>query len=52
MAPESAATALNPYGVELRYPGDMPEPDSAEAATAFDLAKKVRDAARRALPLS
>jgi len=43
---------LTQYAVEIRYPGDMPEPDSAEAATAFDLAKKVRDAVLRALPLT
>ena len=44
------ATALNPYGVEGRYPGDLPEPDSAEATIALDLAAKVRDAVMRALP--
>jgi len=48
----AGATALNPYGVEVRYPGDMPEPDAAEAATAFDLAKKVRRAIYDALPLT
>jgi len=48
----AAATALNPYGVEVRYPGDLPEPDSADAAMAFDLAGKVRDAVMRALPVT
>jgi len=43
-------TALNPYGVEIRYPGDQPEPDSVQATTALDLARKVRDAIMRALP--
>ena len=44
------ATALNPYGVEVRYPGDLPEPDSHESVAALGLAKKVRDAVMRALP--
>ena len=42
-------TALNPYGVEVRYPGDMPEPDEDEAKTALALAGKVRAAVMRAL---
>ena len=46
------AATLTVYGVEVRYPSDVPEPDSAEAATAFDLAKNVRDAVLRALPLT
>lgn len=46
------ATTLNPYGVEVRYPGDLPEPSSAEATAALDLAKKVCDAVLRALPLT
>lgn len=29
---------LNPYGVEIRYPGEMPEPDINEAKMALDLA--------------
>jgi HEPN domain-containing protein len=47
----AGATALNPYGVDVRYPRDQPEPDSAEAMTALALARKVRDAVLRALPL-
>ncbi|MCD6415630.1 MAG: HEPN domain-containing protein [Planctomycetes bacterium] len=46
------AATLTVYGVEVRYPGELPEPDSAEARTALDLAKKVRDAVLRALPLT
>ncbi len=36
------ATALTPYGVEVRYPGDIPEPTLAQAEEAVELAKKVR----------
>ncbi len=48
----AGATALNPYGVEARYPGDMPEPELSEAKMAFTLATKVRDALLRASPLA
>jgi len=44
------ATALNPYGVEVRYPSDLPEPDIDEAEAALALAGKVREAVLRALP--
>jgi HEPN domain-containing protein len=44
------ATALNPYGVEVRYPGDIPEPNATEAQKALELARTVRDAVMRALP--
>jgi HEPN domain-containing protein len=37
-------TALNPYGVEYRYPGDFPELTREDAEQAFRLAKRVRDA--------
>ena len=46
------ATGLNPYGVEVRYPGDLPEPDADGAKAALALAVKVRDAVMRALPLT
>ena len=46
----AVATALSPYGVVVRYPGDQPEPDSAEAAEALSLAWRVRDAVLAALP--
>ena len=35
---------LTPYGVDLRYPGDQPDPELSEAVNAIDLARKVRDA--------
>jgi len=38
------AVALTPYGVEVRYPGDLPEPSEKEADEAFALAKNVVDA--------
>jgi len=38
------ATVLTPYGVEVRYPGDIPEPSQRETEDAVSLAKKVRDA--------
>ncbi|MBI4833104.1 MAG: HEPN domain-containing protein, partial [Candidatus Lindowbacteria bacterium] len=37
-------TKLNPYGVEVRYPGDIPEPSRAQAEDALMLARVVRDA--------
>ncbi|MBI5233923.1 MAG: HEPN domain-containing protein [Deltaproteobacteria bacterium] len=42
-------TALNPYGVEVRYPGDAPEPTCAEAQEALELARKVCSAIHNAL---
>jgi HEPN domain-containing protein len=41
---------LNPYGVEIRYPGDMPAIDPEDAQKALELAKKVRDAVVKLLP--
>jgi len=38
------ATALTPYGVEARYPGDIPEPSRQETEEAISLARKVRNA--------
>ncbi len=43
-------TALNPYGVEMRYPGDVVEVSSEEADKAVKLAAKVRNAILAALP--
>lgn len=37
-------TALNPYGVEYRYPSDFPEMTQADAIAAFQLAQTARDA--------
>jgi len=34
---------LTPYGVEVRYPGDIPEPTLTDAEEALELAKRVRD---------
>jgi HEPN domain-containing protein len=47
----AGATALNPYSVEARYPGDMPEPTVAEAQEALRLAQFVRKAILVALDL-
>lgn len=38
------AIVLTPYGVDIRYPGDQPEPSLEEAREAVELARKVRDA--------
>jgi len=38
------ATALTPYGVEVRYPGDISEPSQQETEEAISPAKKVHDA--------
>ena len=46
----AAATGLDPYAVEARYPCDVPDPSATEAAAALKLAKQVRDAVLRALP--
>jgi hypothetical protein len=35
---------LNPYGVEIRYPGDFPETTDADAEEAMRLADKVQEA--------
>jgi len=35
--------ALTPYGVDIRYPGDQPEPNLEEAREAVELARIVRD---------
>ena len=42
-------TALTPYGVDVRYPGDVPEMTAEVAAQTLALAAKVRDAVRRVL---
>jgi HEPN domain-containing protein len=42
--------ALNPYGVEVRYPADLPEPTVAEARKAFALAEGVVEAVLALLP--
>lgn len=47
---EVKATTLNPFGVEVRYPGDLPEPTLAEAQEAVAIAQRVRDAVLGHLP--
>jgi len=42
-------TALNPYGVDIRYPADFPEMTMEDAREALKLAAKTRDAIRAAL---
>ncbi len=42
-------TALNPYGVDIRYPADFPEMTLEDSKEALVLAAKVRDAVRSAL---
>ncbi len=37
-------TMLTPYGVEVRYPGDSPEPSRQDTVEALSLARKTRDA--------
>ncbi len=39
-----SATALNPYGVEVRYPADLPAMTQEDAAQAVQLASQVREA--------
>lgn len=38
------ADTLTPFGVEVRYPGDAPELPLGGEITAFETARKVRDA--------
>jgi HEPN domain-containing protein len=35
------AVVLTPFGVDLRYPGDAPEPNEEEAKQAFAMARQV-----------
>jgi HEPN domain-containing protein len=43
------AADLTPYGVEVRYPGDAPEPSRNETEEALALARQVADAVTRRL---
>ena len=43
--------ALTPYGAELRYPGDRPDPTAQQACETVALAQRVRRAVCSALPL-
>ena len=40
---------LTPYGVEIRYPGDVPEPSQKETEEALALARKIEDAVSKRL---
>ena len=44
-------TVLNPYGVEVRYPSDIPEPSRQQAEKALKLASSAQKDIRDALPL-
>lgn len=46
----SEISLLNPYGVEIRYPGDMPDIEPEDAKEALELAKRVREAVLKSLP--
>jgi HEPN domain-containing protein len=41
---------LNPYGVEIRYPGDMPNIELDDAQKAIEIAQRVQDAVLKLLP--
>ncbi len=43
------SSELTLYGVDIRYPGDLPDPDFAETRRALELARKVRDTVLREL---
>ena len=44
------ASALSPYGADVRYPGDLPEPSVSEAENAVALARQIRDVVVEHLP--
>jgi HEPN domain-containing protein len=45
----NGTTALNPYGVDFRYPGDFPVISIDDARKALDLAGQVREAIKSVL---
>ena len=45
-----SVVVLTDYGVEVRYPGDLPEVSAEEAREAVRLARLARDAIRNLLP--
>lgn len=45
----SAAATLTPYGVDYRYPGDLPEVTPEEARSALEVAEEACDAIRNAV---
>ena len=44
------AIVLTQYALQVRYPGELPEPEPDEARAALALAEQVGDAVTRALP--
>jgi len=44
------AASLTPYGAEVRYPGDAPEPTQEEAREAVAVAERVHRAVLQHLP--
>ena len=48
----SAAVQLTDYGVDVRYPGDLPQLDDDDAERAVDRAAEVRDAVTSRLEAS
>ncbi|MDY7011933.1 MAG: HEPN domain-containing protein [Planctomycetota bacterium] len=44
------AVSLTPFGVDIRYPSEQPEPDLEEARKALKLVRQVRDAVLPLLP--
>jgi len=44
------AATLTPYGVEVRYPSDLPEVSQTDAQEATELAEKVRRTILKTLP--
>lgn len=44
------SVSLTPYGVEARYPGELPEPGAAEVREAVDLAAGILKAVLARLP--
>lgn len=46
----AGAAALTPYGVETRYPADLPEPTRDQARAAVAIAERVRQAVFEHLP--
>jgi HEPN domain-containing protein len=43
------AVTLTPYGVDIRYPGDYPQPNRTEAEKSLALAQRVRQAILKSL---
>jgi HEPN domain-containing protein len=44
------ARLLTPYGVDARYPGDLPEPEPNEVREAVEIAVRIRRVIAAALP--